>query len=299
VKFYDDVIFEYEDRIQGFCSPWAGHKYFAYDLIRNVQPEVIVELGTYKGMSFYSFCQAVKDARYDASLYAVDTWHGDEHGGFYEDDVFKIVNEIKEDFYSSLKIKLLRKRFDDAVGEFENDSIDLLHIDGLHTYEAVKHDFETWFTKVKKTGIILLHDICVVRDGFGVSKFWEELNNEYKTIEFHQSCGLGILFKDSDHYKTYIDTERELQVRYTRIAEDNKNEEMSKFLAERDGQIAGLSEQIASLGEQITSLNEQITSLNQTMHETINSIYQSTSWRLTRPLRFLSKLVNPNKRMLP
>jgi hypothetical protein len=256
---------------------------------------MIVELGTYKGNSFYSFCQAVKDARYDAKLYAVDTWQGDEHGGFYEDDVFKIVQEIKKEFYDDLKIKLLRGKFDDAVCEFEDDSIDLLHIDGLHTYEAVKHDFETWFPKVKKTGTILLHDICIARDDFGVNKFWEELHGQYNKIEFHQSYGLGVLFKNIDGYQTYVSGERDLQVRYTRIAEDKQNEEMIKFLAERDARIASLSEHNTSLSEQITSLSERIISLNQT----INSIYQSTSWRLTRPLRFLSRLVKPSKGSAP
>jgi hypothetical protein len=79
-------------------------------LIRNVKPKLIVELGTHKGTSFFSFCQAVKDARYDANLYAVDTWQGDEHAGFYDDNVFKEVKEIKEKYYGGLKIKLLRKK---------------------------------------------------------------------------------------------------------------------------------------------------------------------------------------------
>lgn len=295
MNFYENVKFDYEGRIVDFYSPWAGHKFFAYDFIRNIRPGVVVELGTYKGMSFYTFCQAVKDARYDASLYAIDTWQGDEQGGFYEEDIFKIVQEIKEASYGSLKIKLLRERFNDAVGEFEDDSIDLLHIDGLHTYEAVKHDFETWFGKVKKKGVIFFHDICAVRDGFGVNKFWGELHGQYKTIEFHQSYGLGVLFKSSEGYQAYLDRERDLQIRYTRIAEDKKNEEVQRFLAERDGKIGSLSEQVAILNEQVVALNEQIVILKQTMNQAINSIHQSTSWRLTRPLRYLGRWVSCGK----
>jgi len=59
-KYYKPK-FEYEEIFQDTGWPWAGHKYFAYDLIRNVQPKVVVELGTHKGTSLWSFCQAVKD----------------------------------------------------------------------------------------------------------------------------------------------------------------------------------------------------------------------------------------------
>ena len=249
--------FEYEDIFQDFNWPWAGHRYFAYDLIRNVKPQTIVELGTHKGTSFFSFCQAVKDARYDANLYAVDTWRDDEHAGLYDDNVFKEVTEITKKYYGCLKIKLLRKNFDEAANEFESNSIDLLHIDGLHTYTAVKHDFDTWFPKVKKDGIILLHDIFISRDDFGVYKFWEELKSEYKTIEFYQSYGLGVLFKDGARYQTLIDSEREWQIRYSCIAEDKKSEAIGKYFTSRDAQIAAL--------------------------------YNSTIWRITRPLRIVGQ----------
>jgi len=56
---------------------------------------------------------------YDANIYAIDTWRGDEHTGFYDDNIFKEVNKIKEKYYEGLKIKLLRKTFDEASEDFE------------------------------------------------------------------------------------------------------------------------------------------------------------------------------------
>jgi hypothetical protein len=250
-------------------------------------PQTIVELGTHKGTSFFSFCQAVKDAHYDAQLYAIDTWKGDEHAGFYGDDVFVEFQEMKEKYYGSLKIKLLRKTFDEAAADFKNDTIDLLHIDGLHTYEAGKHDFESWFPKVRKDGIILLHDIFISRDDFGVYKFWEELKRDYKTIEFHQSYGLGVLFKDSARYKTLIDREREWQIRYSCIAEDKKNKEIGKSLYSSEISLAECNNQIAGLNQAVTERDNQSA-----------DIYHSTSRKITWQMRAFGHLLKKIKAKL-
>jgi len=194
---YYQPTFEYEKIFNDLKWPWAGHKYFIYDFIRNLKPRSIVELGTHKGTSFFSMCQAVKDGKLKTKLYAIDIWKGDEHAGFYDETIFNEVVKIKKTYYSKQNIFLLRSLFDDAVSRFKNNSIDLLHIDGLHTYNAVKHDFDNWFKKVKKNGVIIFHDTNEKKDDFGVYKLWNKLKKEYKTLEFSHSHGLGILFKKS------------------------------------------------------------------------------------------------------
>jgi len=151
--------------------------------------------GTHKGNSLFSFAQAIKDLELKTELHAVDTWQGDKHAGFYKDKVYKKFLEIADEHYEDVKVIPHRILFDEAVDKFEDNSIDILHIDGLHTYEAVKHDFENWLPKVnKKRGIILLHDVCEKSKDFGVYKLWEELQREYKTLTFPHSHGLGVLF---------------------------------------------------------------------------------------------------------
>lgn len=192
-KYYDPQ-FEFIKSIPPENSPWWGHSFFAYDLISNVQPKIVVELGTYKGNSLFSFAQAIKDSNLNTKLHCVDSWEGDKHAGFYGDEVYQGFLKIYEKKYKNIPLEIHRMFFDDAVDKFKDHSINVLHIDGLHTYEAVKHDFETWLPKVDKTsGIILLHDVCEKKDDFGVYKLWAEIQKKYKTFTFNHYHGLGVI----------------------------------------------------------------------------------------------------------
>jgi hypothetical protein len=152
---------------------------------------VFVELGTHTGNSYFAFCQSIRELKFTSKAYAVDTWQGDDQAGFYGDEVFREVSEHNK-HYSDFST-LIRKTFDQALDSFEAQSIDLLHIDGLHTYEAVKHDFESWLPKLRPNAIVLFHDTNVHSDTFGVHKLWSELSRTYETVEFLHSHGLGIL----------------------------------------------------------------------------------------------------------
>jgi len=172
-------------------NAWVGHLPFAYWIIQELKPSVFVELGTHTGNSYFSFCQSIKENHTPTKSFAVDTWEGDSHAGFYDETVFSEVRQENE-VYKSFST-LLRTTFDSAADYFEDKSIDLLHIDGLHTYQAVKHDFETWLPKMSDSGVILFHDTNVHRDDFGVYRFWNEISKDYLSLEFFHSHGLGII----------------------------------------------------------------------------------------------------------
>lgn len=175
-------------------STWVDHLPFGYDIVHAVQPRVLVELGTQGGMSYFTFCQAIREHAVPARAYAVDTWAGDEHTGAYTDDVFRKVSEYNDANYRDFS-ELLRMRFQEAVLRFEDDSIDLLHIDGFHTYDAVRNDFETWYPKVAPGGVVLFHDIAARIMDFGAWKYWDELTRQHRTFTFRHGFGLGALLK--------------------------------------------------------------------------------------------------------
>lgn len=174
-----------------FPSAWIGHAPFLKFLIREESPNTVVELGTHFGFSYFVACQTIQELQLPTQAFAVDHWLGDAHASLYDDSVYKSVVSFNKKYENFSK--LLKMNFIEARAEVLSE-VDLLHIDGFHTYEAVKEDFETWLPKMSPNGIILLHDIHVRRSDFGVYKFWSEIKELHSTIEFTGAHGLGVVF---------------------------------------------------------------------------------------------------------
>jgi hypothetical protein len=196
-KILQSILFK---PIYNAPSAWKGHEIIANYLISYLNPNIFVELGVHNGFSYFSFCQSVVETKAKTKCFAVDNWIGDKHAGFHEIDVFEKVNSHNNNNYLNFS-KLLKMNFDDALDEFKDHSIDLLHIDGLHTYEQVKHDFNTWKPKLSDDAVVLFHDVNEFRDDFGVHKLFDELIKDYKYhIIFPHAHGLGLI--QSDKAKT-------------------------------------------------------------------------------------------------
>ena len=177
---------------------WVGHTPFAYWLVAALKPKTLVELGTHGGGSYFSFCQSVIDNKLDTKTYAIDTWMGEKQAGFYSESLFKKVMDFNIEHFDNFST-LMKMTFDEALNEFDDNSVDLLHIDGFHSYEAVSNDFRTWYPKLSKEAIVLFHDTHEIKPGFGVHQFWDELKKEHREqcFEFKHSHGLGMCFPKS------------------------------------------------------------------------------------------------------
>jgi hypothetical protein len=117
---------------------------------------------------------------------------GDAHAGYYGGSIFENMAVFNRKHFASFAT-LLRCRFDEALPRFPDGLVDLLHIDGLHTYEAVREDFQSWLPKLSSRAVVLFHDIAIRAHDYEVWRLWQELGSRYPHFSFKHSAGLGVL----------------------------------------------------------------------------------------------------------
>lgn len=242
------------------ASAWSEHVPFAFWLVDVLRPRVVVELGTFTGVSYSAMCQAVQTLGLSTSCFAVDTWKGDEHAGFYSEDVYNEFRTFHDRRYNSFS-RLIRSSFDEALAHFSDGTIDLLHIDGLHTYEAVQHDFESWIPKLSPNAVVLLHDTNVRESSFAVHRLWQEISHDRLHFQFLHGHGLGVLALGTDYseplaflFNAARSGEQIAAVR-SLFAELGRNIELNSELRQREVRINTLEVQVAALKAAIRLIN--------------------------------------------
>ena len=172
-------------------SDWSEHTPFAFWLTSILRPFTIVELGGPPGQSFFAFCQAVKNLRLQSRCYGIPGKGKNRYPSFNGEDVFERARKQNESYAAFSTLMLSTS--DDALPQFADASIDLLHIDGCQSYASVKHHFESWRSKLSERAVVLFHETNVRERGFGVFKLWSELSAHFTAFEFLHGRGLGVL----------------------------------------------------------------------------------------------------------
>lgn len=175
-------------------------------LVREVRREPlrrVCEIGTFKGGTLFIWCQLAEP---DAHIISVDLPGGQFGGGYSEKSLpffqsFRKGDQRLDCIRGSSHDVEIREEFESKLG---GEELDFLFIDGDHSYEGVKMDFEHYSKFVRKGGLIAFHDIHhrPNQPDIEVHKLWQELKSDYRHKEFvetdsdRRAIGLGLLYKD-------------------------------------------------------------------------------------------------------
>ena len=161
-------------------------------IIADLKPNTLLEIGSNKGGTLLVLSRL---AAPDALVVSLDLPGGDFGGGYkdYHVPIFKRFTHGKQQMHlvrgDSHSIQM-ETSVREIVG---NRKLDLLFIDGDHTYDGVKRDFETYSTLVHPGGVIAFHDIAENKmETCHVSRFWHEIKLRYRHEEIVESADAGV-----------------------------------------------------------------------------------------------------------
>ena len=165
-------------------SAWIGHRGFAGWLVKHMQPQVTVDLGVDYGYSSFALAE-----HNPGTVYGVDMFEG-ERGATYGSTLAQAQAYCNE--LGLTNVELIKGTFE-HVAKTWTQPIDILHIDGTHTTQAVTADYTIWAPHVREGGVILFHDTTAFPE---VGRVVRQLPGYIG--EFRHSAGLGIVCTDPE-----------------------------------------------------------------------------------------------------
>lgn len=160
-----------------FTHPASVHPevgQFLYSLTRNLRPQVVVEIGSFIGYSSICFAQAIEDNKQEEGIvYAIDLFEPHKSVPGVRDWEVNNPLEIAETFTEKAGLSHRIEFIKGSSSEVSSDllgkikKIDILFIDGNHSYRGVLSDYNLYHGKVRKGGLIIFHDIYP-----GKCSFW-------------------------------------------------------------------------------------------------------------------------------
>jgi len=165
-------------------------------IIQQSSPKVICEVGTASGGTLFLFSRITNSEK----IISLDLPTNALGGGYpWKIPFFRslgkkhLIQLIRSDSHSESTLAKVQSNL-------KGHRIDLLFIDGDHTYQGVKQDFQMYSPLVRKGGIVVLHDI-VMHDppACEVDRFWKEIKQSYPYLEIIEDqnqkyAGIGLLY---------------------------------------------------------------------------------------------------------
>ncbi len=163
--------------------------------VRDLKPKMVMEIGTCNGGTLLVLCRMADP---EATIISVDLphWMGGKYGGGYRSfqvPILRMFPTGRQTLHllqtDSHRVET-RERVSSLLGARK---LDLLFIDGDHTYAGVRTDFQLYSPFVRKGGIVAFHDIALhpQEAGCEVDKLWNEVKNQYRWSEIIENPNQG------------------------------------------------------------------------------------------------------------
>lgn len=160
-------------------------------LVKALRPVVVVEVGSFRGGTLAAWC---KVAAPDAVLVSVDLPD--------QADTPATPDELRRLAHPGQRLEVVRgdshaqETRRDVEAALAGRKVDFLMIDGDHSYDGVRRDFELYAPLVRDGGLIAFHDVVTHtgRPNIEVARFWAEVRDRYEHEEFispGREFGLG------------------------------------------------------------------------------------------------------------
>lgn len=148
---------------------WNSDAPIFRELIERVRPEVIVEVGSWKGASAIHMAKICKELGLDTKIYCVDTWLGapefwkNQNGG--ERDLFQKFGYPSVYFHFAANVhdagfagEIYPVPVPSSIGAKLIPDADLIYIDGDHSRKAVNDDIQAFWPKLTAGGAMFGDD---------------------------------------------------------------------------------------------------------------------------------------------
>lgn len=163
-EHWDKVI-----KARSFIPGWTFEEKskYMFDIVLELKPKVVVEVGVWRGLSIASFCAA--SLVHQCEVFAIDPWSKSamSENGYNkclteeQDQLDLIHNQFVRDFKVlelDKNLTTIRKTSWDASSDFADNSIDIFHLDGAHTEWDSSRDLIAWTPKIRIGGLFIMDD---------------------------------------------------------------------------------------------------------------------------------------------
>lgn len=163
-----------------------------YEFVRTIRPEVVIEVGSWKGLSTWIL------AHHSDAIYCIDTWKAADSTPVMQEeaagrDIFSLFRQNMAQLRIWDRIKPMMMRSEEAAKIIAGHCADLIFIDADHIYDSVYNDILLWKGKVKFGGILCGHDCDILwRDCPDHMKHGIENNLNIDYIQHAIEPGRGI-----------------------------------------------------------------------------------------------------------